>query len=55
MSRSREVIRVANPTTNEHVTEADTSAAPTPASESAPSESEAPSVRTFVIVTSVLR
>ena len=54
MSRSREVIRVANRTTNEHVTEADTSAAPTPASESSPSESESPSVRTFVLDTSVL-
>jgi PhoH-like ATPase len=54
MSRSREVIRVANPTTNEHVTEADTSAAPTPASESSSSESEAPSARTFVLDTSVL-
>lgn len=54
MSRSREVIRVANPTTNEHVTEVDTSAAPTPASESSPSESEAPSARTFVLDTSVL-
>lgn len=53
MSRSREVIRVANRTTNEHVTEADTSAAPTPASESSP-ESESPSVRTFVLDTSVL-
>lgn len=53
MSRSREVIRVANRTTNEHVTEADTSAAPTPASESSP-ESEPPSVRTFVLDTSVL-
>ena len=54
MSRSREVIRVANRTTNEHVTEADTSAAPTPASESSSSESESPSVRTFVLDTSVL-
>lgn len=53
MSRSREVIRVANRTTNEHVTEADTSAAPTPASES-PSESESRSARTFVLDTSVL-
>jgi PhoH-like ATPase len=53
MSRSREVIRVANRTTNEHVTEADTSAAPTPASEPSP-ESESPSVRTFVLDTSVL-
>nr|WP_206444201.1 PhoH family protein [Nocardioides sp. KC13] len=58
MSRSREVIRVANRTTNEHVTEADTSAAPTPASEPSPSstasESESPSARTFVLDTSVL-
>lgn len=54
MSRSREVIRVANRTTNEHVTEADTSAAPTPASGSVPSESESPSARTFVLDTSVL-
>jgi PhoH-like ATPase len=54
MSRSREVIRVANRTTNEHVTEADTSAAPTPASESSSSESEAPAARTFVLDTSVL-
>ena len=59
MSRSREVIRVANPTTNEHVTEADASAAPTPASDApesgrVPSESEAPSARTFVLDTSVL-
>ncbi len=53
MSRSREVIRVANRTTNEHVTEADTSAAPTPASETSP-ESESRSVRTFVLDTSVL-
>lgn len=53
MSRSREVIRVANRTTNEHVTEADTSAAPTPASESSP-ESESPHPRTFVLDTSVL-
>ncbi|MEU4450663.1 PhoH family protein [Nocardioides sp. NPDC023903] len=45
---------MANRTTNEHVTEADTSAAPTPASESSPSESESPSVRTFVLDTSVL-
>ncbi|MFI5624032.1 PhoH family protein [Nocardioides sp. NPDC051685] len=44
---------MANRTTNEHVTEADTSAAPTPASESSP-ESESPSVRTFVLDTSVL-
>ncbi|GGU45436.1 ATP-binding protein [Nocardioides albus] len=47
------MIRVANRTTNEHVTEADTSAAPTPASES-PSESESRSARTFVLDTSVL-
>ncbi|MFD7078383.1 PhoH family protein [Nocardioides sp. NPDC057577] len=46
---------MANPTTNEHVTEADTSAAPTPASESSPSaESESPHPRTFVLDTSVL-
>ncbi|MEU6136981.1 PhoH family protein [Nocardioides sp. NPDC047086] len=50
---------MANRTTNEHVTEADSSAAPTPASGSspsgtAPSESESPSVRTFVLDTSVL-
>ncbi|MBB3092068.1 PhoH family protein [Nocardioides albus] len=44
---------MANRTTNEHVTEADTSAAPTPASES-PSESESRSARTFVLDTSVL-
>ncbi|MFE6511191.1 PhoH family protein [Nocardioides sp. NPDC057767] len=44
---------MANPTTNEHVTEADTSAAPTPASESS-SESESPHTRTFVLDTSVL-
>ncbi|MEI7057748.1 PhoH family protein [Nocardioides sp. CCNWLW239] len=44
---------MANRTTNEHVTEADASAAPTPASES-PSESESPSARTFVLDTSVL-
>jgi PhoH-like ATPase len=54
MSRSREVIRVANRTTNEHVTEADTSAAPTPASESSSSESESRHPRTFVLDTSVL-
>ncbi|NGN94338.1 PhoH family protein [Nocardioides sp. KC13] len=49
---------MANRTTNEHVTEADTSAAPTPASEPSPSstasESESPSARTFVLDTSVL-
>ncbi|MER7557447.1 PhoH family protein [Nocardioides sp. NPDC126508] len=45
---------MANRTTNEHVTEADTSAAPTPASESSPSESESPHTRTFVLDTSVL-
>ncbi|MFD4324536.1 PhoH family protein [Nocardioides sp. NPDC058538] len=50
---------MANPTTNEHVTEADTSAAPTPASDApesgrVPSASEAPSARTFVLDTSVL-
>ncbi|SDK93447.1 PhoH-like ATPase [Nocardioides sp. YR527] len=46
---------MANPTTNEHVTEADTSAAPTPASESSSSdESESPHPRTFVLDTSVL-
>ncbi|EGD43298.1 PhoH family protein [Nocardioides sp. NBC_00368] len=44
---------MANRTTNEHVTEADTSAAPTPASESSP-ESESPHPRTFVLDTSVL-
>ena len=49
---------MANRTTNEQVTEADTSAAPTPASEAPnpgkPSESESPSVRTYVLDTSVL-
>ncbi|MFE6648608.1 PhoH family protein [Nocardioides sp. NPDC057772] len=44
---------MANRPTNEHVTEADTSAAPTPASESSP-ESESPHPRTFVLDTSVL-
>ncbi|OIJ26321.1 PhoH family protein [Nocardioides luteus] len=44
---------MANRTTNEHVTEADTSAAPTPASEPSP-ESESPAARTFVLDTSVL-
>lgn len=45
---------MANRTTNELVTEADTSAAPTPASESATAESESPVVRTYVLDTSVL-
>ncbi|GGR50949.1 PhoH-like ATPase [Nocardioides luteus] len=49
---------MANPTTNEHVTEAESSAPPTPASEAPKSdgaaESEAPSGRTFVLDTSVL-
>jgi PhoH-like ATPase len=48
------VIRVANRTTNELVTEADASAAPTPASESSTAESESPTVRTYVLDTSVL-
>jgi PhoH-like ATPase len=48
------VIRVANRTTNELVTEADPSAAPTPASESATAENESPLVRTYVLDTSVL-
>lgn len=45
---------MANRTTNEHVTEADSSAAPTPASEPSPSESESPHTRTYVLDTSVL-
>ncbi|NYI75894.1 PhoH family protein [Nocardioides panzhihuensis] len=45
---------MANRTTNELVTEADASAAPTPASESSTAESESPTVRTYVLDTSVL-